>query len=417
MFFPAADWATVTVHFEDFALDPSRRELTRAGAAIAVEPQVFDVIAYLIRNRERVVTKDDLLDAIWSGRVVSESTLTTRINAARRALNDSGEQQRLIRTVARKGFRFIGEVREQRVSAPSRSAMPAQNQEITFCTTSDGVSIAVSTCGDGPPLVKVGTWLTHVEHDWRTPVWGPFYARLAEHFRLIHYDPRGCGLSERNPVEISFEGLVRDLTAVVDACRLDRFSLLCFSQGAGVGCAFAAANPERVSRIVISGGFPLGWHKRGSEAEIATREAMITLIKHGWGQDNPAFRQVFHTRMWPDLTAEQMSAFDELQRYSATPESAIRIQHAVGEIHVVGLLAKITAPTLVIHSRGGRQYSDRNGVNAGTRNSPSALPRNRQPQPHSDGARGRLAALHRRNLLVSIPELGLLRDLAHPPRR
>jgi len=96
--------------FEDFVLDPERRELRRAGALVAVEPQVFDLIDYLVRNRERVVTKDDLLDAVWNGRVVSESTLTSRINAARRALNDNGEEQRLIRTVARKGLRFVGAV-------------------------------------------------------------------------------------------------------------------------------------------------------------------------------------------------------------------------------------------------------------------------------------------------------------------
>ena len=96
--------------FEDFVLDPERRELRRAGALVAVEPQVFDLIDYLVRNRERVVTKDDVLDAVWNGRVVSESTLTSRINAARRALNDSGDEQRLIRTVARKGLRFVGTV-------------------------------------------------------------------------------------------------------------------------------------------------------------------------------------------------------------------------------------------------------------------------------------------------------------------
>ncbi len=108
--------------FEDFVLDPDRRELRRADALIAVEPQVFDLINYLVRDRERVVTKDDLLDAIWNGRVVSESTLTSRINAARRALDDSGEEQRLIRTVARKGFRFVGAVRNEQDAAATEPA-------------------------------------------------------------------------------------------------------------------------------------------------------------------------------------------------------------------------------------------------------------------------------------------------------
>jgi DNA-binding winged helix-turn-helix (wHTH) protein/predicted esterase len=346
----AASERALRFQFDDFVLDPDRRELSRGAETIPVEPQVFDLLTYLIHNREHVVSKGDLLDAVWNGRVVSESTLTSRINAARRALNDSGEEQRLIRTIARKGFRFVGDVREE---APgTRDNAPTPRQEITFCKTADDVNIAVSTCGNGPPLVKVGTWLTHVEHDWRTPVWAPFYTRLAQQFRLIHYDPRGCGLSDLDPAEISFEGFIRDLEAVVDACGLERFSLLCFSQGAAIGMAFAARHPERVSRLVMSGGYPLGWRKRGSAAEIATREAMITLIRHGWGQDNPAFRQVFTTRLWPDLTAEQMKAFDELQRFSATPESAMRIQSATGDIDIVDLLPKVAAPTLVLHSRG-----------------------------------------------------------------
>jgi DNA-binding winged helix-turn-helix (wHTH) protein/pimeloyl-ACP methyl ester carboxylesterase len=336
----------MTFHFEDFALDPDRRELRRGGLVIETEPQVFDLICHLVRERARVVTKDELLDAIWNGRIVSESTLTTRINAARRALGDSGNAQRLIRTILRKGFRFVGEVRAA-VQPADKPAAP--KQEITFCRSSDGVSLAISTCGDGPPVVKVGTWLTHVERDWRTPVWGPLYARVAQQFRLIHYDPRGC--VELNAAEISFEGFVRDLESVVDSCRLERFSLLCFSQGAAVGAAFAARHPGRIERIVMSGGFPLGWRKRGNPAEIATREAMVTLIQHGWGQDNPAFRRIFNTRMWPDLTPEQMAAFDELQRCAATPESAARIQLVTAEIDVVGLLPQLAAPTLVIHSR------------------------------------------------------------------
>ena len=338
----------MTFNFEDFALDPARRELRRGGSVIAVEPQVFDLICHLVRERERVVTKDELLDAIWNGRVVSESTLTTRINAARRALSDSGNEQRLIRTILRKGFRFVGDVQ---AAAKPEDKPAAPTQEITFCRACDGVSLAVSSCGDGPPVVKVGTWLTHVELDWRTPVWGPLYARLAQQFRLIHYDPRGCGLSELNAAEISFEGFVRDLEFVVDSCRLERFSLVCFSQGAAVGAAFAARHPGRIERIVMSGGFPLGWRKRGNPAEIATREAMVTLIRHGWDQDNPAFRRIFNTRMWPDLTAEQMAAFDELQRCAATPESAVRIQLVTADLDVVGLLPQLAAPTLVIHSR------------------------------------------------------------------
>jgi DNA-binding winged helix-turn-helix (wHTH) protein len=112
--------------FGDHRLDVRRRELKKSGAAIAIEPQVFDLLVYLIENRDRVVTKDDLLASVWGGRIVSESTLTSRINAARKAVDDSGDEQRLIRTVARKGLRFVGEVRsvEQDVTAPDEKRLP-----------------------------------------------------------------------------------------------------------------------------------------------------------------------------------------------------------------------------------------------------------------------------------------------------
>jgi pimeloyl-ACP methyl ester carboxylesterase len=167
----------------------------------------------------------------------------------------------------------------------------------------------------------------------------------------VRYDPRGCGLSDRDTALISFDGFVRDLESVTDALKLERSALFGISQGAAVSIAYAARNPDRVSHLVLSGGFALGWNRRGSDAEIATRAALLTLIEHGWGQDNPAFRQVFTMRQWPDTTADQLRSFDELQRLSATRENAERIQRVTGDIDVTGLLPLIKAPTLVLHSR------------------------------------------------------------------
>jgi TolB-like protein/Flp pilus assembly protein TadD len=109
--------------FEDYGLDSERRELRRGPALLSMEPQVFDLLDFLVRNRERVVSKDDLLAAVWGGRIVSESTIASRINAARRAIGDTGEQQRLIRTIISKGIRFIGEVHEQ-CQSPTRPVAP-----------------------------------------------------------------------------------------------------------------------------------------------------------------------------------------------------------------------------------------------------------------------------------------------------
>ena len=140
--------------FGDYALDLERRELRRGAELVEVEPQVFDLLAYLIENRDRVASKDDLLAAVWHGRIVSESTLTSRITAARHAIGDSGEQQRFIRTVSRRGFRFVGEVREQSAASPVGTPDHKPAQEVSFCRTADGVNLAVAVCGKGLPVVK-----------------------------------------------------------------------------------------------------------------------------------------------------------------------------------------------------------------------------------------------------------------------
>jgi TolB-like protein/DNA-binding winged helix-turn-helix (wHTH) protein len=117
--------------FSDYILDPTRRELSRGGEAIRVEPQVFDLLLHLIRNREKVVSKDDLLAAVWGGRIVSESTLNNRVNAARRVIGDSGEHQHFIRTLARRGFRFVGDVRQEPIDSKRNDESPVPAPALT----------------------------------------------------------------------------------------------------------------------------------------------------------------------------------------------------------------------------------------------------------------------------------------------
>ena len=339
--------------FGDYALDLSRRELRHGSGLVAVEPQVFDLLVYLVQNRERVVSKDDLLEAVWGGRIVSESTLTSRINAARRAVGDSGEQQALIRTIARKGIRFVGTVRETDAPAAIETdAAPAAGslrQDIHFCTTPDGVSIAYAEVGRGPPLIKTANWLNHLEYDWQSPVWKHLLHALAANHRLIRYDGRGNGLSDWEVADISFEAFVRDLESVVEATGLQRFPLLGISQGCAVSVAYAVRHPGRVSHLVLYGGFTRGRRKRGSIIDAEQSEAFLTLMRHGWGQENPAFRQIFTSLFIPGGTVEQMKWFDDLQRVTTSAENAVRIRSAMNNIDISGLLERVTVPTLVVH--------------------------------------------------------------------
>lgn len=347
--------------FEDFSLDVSRRELRRGAETIAVEPQVFDLLVHLIENRDRVVSRDDLIASVWGGRIVSDSTLTSRINAARVAVGDSGGAQRLIKTFPRKGVRFVGELLEATATQhPRRQGTHAQN--VTFCRTADNVHLAVATSGAGMPLVKTANWLNHIEYDWQSPVWSPLMNALSDRYKLVRYDERGNGLSDWNVEDISFEAFVHDLETVVDALQLERFILLGISQGASVAIAYATRHPERISHLVLLGGYVHGWRKRGSEAELARREALETLVRFGWGQDNPAFRQMFTSLFIPGGTPEQMQWFNDLQRVSTSPENAVRLMRTFGGIDVEELLPRVGTPTLVLHSRGDARVPFEQGL-------------------------------------------------------
>jgi DNA-binding winged helix-turn-helix (wHTH) protein len=218
----------VLFSFKDFALDAERRELRARGTIVPIEPQVFDLLIYLIQNRDRVVSKDDLIASVWGGRIVSDSTLDSRINAVRKAIGDSGNQQELVRTIPRKGVRFVGDVQQGRVQSGSNNRLPAfaHKQEISFCRSADNINIAYAAVGNGPVLIKSANWLTHLEYDWESPVWAPLLQRLAERYRLIRYDTRGTGLSDRDVAEFSFDDFARDFESVVEAVKADRFAIL-----------------------------------------------------------------------------------------------------------------------------------------------------------------------------------------------
>ena len=340
---------------DNHTLDPDRRELRRGTQPVAIEPQVFDLLVFLVQNRERVVSKDDLIASVWGGRIVSESTLASRINAARKAIGDNGKDQRLIKTSARKGIRYIGEVREELDgSRPATSGLGKKaagpHQDIHFCTTSDNVRIAYAEIGQGPPLVKAATWLNHLEYDFESPIWRPILHRLAAKRKLIRYDQRGNGLSDW-AVDISFEAFVDDLETVIDATGLDRFPLLGMSQGSAVSIAYAVRHPERVSHLILYGGYARGMQSRNGADGSAQTDALATLMLQGWWQENPAFRQIFTSQFIPGGTAEQVQWFNDLQKATTSPENAVRIFRAMANIDVSALLPLVRVPTLVLHCR------------------------------------------------------------------
>jgi pimeloyl-ACP methyl ester carboxylesterase/DNA-binding CsgD family transcriptional regulator len=230
------------------------------------------------------------------------------------------------------------------------TAVPTLGQQIRFCTTPDGVRLAYATMGKGPPLVRAAHWMTHLEFDLESPVWRPWLAELAQHNTVIRYDQRGCGLSDREVGDISFAAWLADLETVVDAAGLARFALLGASQSASVAIAYATRHPQRVSHLVIYGGFARGRLKRGSRAQAEEAELQRELIRLGWGRDDPAFRQFFTTQFLPDAAPDQIASFNEVQRLSATAETAARIFDVTSAIDVLDLAPKVGVPTLVLHA-------------------------------------------------------------------
>ncbi len=226
-------------------------------------------------------------------------------------------------------------------------------QQIRFCKSADGVRLAYATAGKGPPLVKASNWLSHLEYDWQSPVWRPFLEQLASRHTVIRYDERGCGLSDWNAADLSFESWVRDLEAVVDVVGLTRFPLLGISQGGPIAIAYAVRHPERVSHLVLYGTYARGRLKRQPSArQIDETSTLITLMRLGWGSENPAFRQFFTSLFIPDGSLEQLRWFNDLQRLSSSPENAVRLQEEFSLIDVTELAPRVTIPTIVIHRRG-----------------------------------------------------------------
>jgi pimeloyl-ACP methyl ester carboxylesterase/DNA-binding SARP family transcriptional activator len=234
----------------------------------------------------------------------------------------------------------------------SESRDTALRQDVRYCAAGDGVRIAYATVGAGPPLLKTANWLNHLEYDWESPIWQGLFRRLSSRHRLIRYDERGNGLSAWDARDLSLEAYVNDLEAVAGAVGLTRFPILAISQGCCVAVEYAARWPERVSGLILYGGYARGWRLTSSADLIAQGEAMKVLMTHGWGANAPAFRQMFTSLFLPHGAPAEFEWFDAMQRASTSGENAARLMESFGWLDVRHRLAEVQAPTLVLHSRG-----------------------------------------------------------------
>jgi pimeloyl-ACP methyl ester carboxylesterase/DNA-binding winged helix-turn-helix (wHTH) protein len=333
--------------FGEVVLDTDRRELHAADRVVELQPQVFDVLVHLVEHRERVVRKEELLDAVWGSQFVTESALTTRIKEARRAVGDDGQAQRVIRTVHGHGYRFVADVHldemaRGRGTAPDVPVVEIGKLPRTRYATSDGLSIAYQVFGDGPALVFIAGFTTNVELMWEHSGVAETLRRLGRFARVVVFDKRGTGLSDRLAADAAptLEQRADDLRVVMDATGVDSATVLGSSEGGALAMVFAATHPERVERLVL--------HNTWVTGDIAERfEDVFERAQEHWGKG------VVYRTVAPAI-ASTPTGRDFLARYergSATPRTARRFLELIGEIDVAPVLPTISVPTLVMYVR------------------------------------------------------------------
>ncbi len=333
------------LRFAECELDLIELTLTRQGKLVPVEPQVFDLLKLFAENPERLLSREDLIEAVWAGRFVSDAAVSSRINAVRRAVGDDGRAQKILQTVPRRGFRFLPKVETTGPNTPPQQG--ALDQTIRMTKAKDGPALAYGISGAGPPLLRAGHFLTHLQEDWENSVFAPMLNRFSAAFRLVRYDQRGTGLSSRDTVTFGLDAMVADLAAVADAAGLEKFPIFATSQGVPIALKFAAENPDRVSRIACWGGFAQGRNRRGEEPQA---EAMITMMREGWGKPGSPFAAAFTTLFMPDATSEQIADMTKVQQMSATAEVAINLRGSLDDIDIVDILPQVTAPVCLFHA-------------------------------------------------------------------
>ena len=345
--------------FGPFRLEVRERRLLRDGAPVALSGKAFDTLVLLVEGAGALQRQQVLMDRLWPGNFVEPNNLQVNISLIRRVLEGASGVE--LQTVRGQGYRLVTEV--ARLEATADASAPAgTGQRSYFCKAADGARLAFARLGEGPPLVKAANWLSHLELDWRFDVWRHWLGLFSEGRTLVRYDARGNGLSDWAPPAISFEHFVSDLATVFDAAGVERAPVVGLSQGAAVAAAYAARHPERVSALVLIGGCARGWRVKGKPNLTRQFEAMMVLMRQGWGGRNAAFRRIFTTTFFPDATQELAEEFNELQRETTTPDNAADLLSALGDIDIRGELSRVRVPTLVLHSREDAVVPMKDGV-------------------------------------------------------
>lgn len=340
--------------FGPFRLEMRERRLVRGERSIPLTGKAFHTLCVLVERHGKLVTKPDLMSAVWPETTVEENNLDRNISTLRKVLGEQANGEPFIETVPRAGYRFVAPVTEsvsRLALVKDREPEPSPRQEIRFCVASDKVRLAYATVGAGHPVVKVANCFNHLDFEWESLIWRHWVRDLARGHSILRYDGRGNGLSEWDVEDISFDAWVHDLENVVDAAGLQKFALMGHSQGGAVAIAYAVKHPERVSHLVLCGAYARGARHREHPDAVKVRSALETLLQLNWGKTNPSFFQVVTDLYIPEgATAEDQSWFRDLQLISVSPANLVKTMKACDDINVRPLLPLVSVPTIVFHS-------------------------------------------------------------------
>jgi pimeloyl-ACP methyl ester carboxylesterase len=310
-----------------------------------------------------VVTRDEIIDAVWQGRFVSESAISARIAAARKAVGDDGKRQVVIRTVARRGLQMVARVSRGTAAADAQSyphgatqaaafesEVPASTQRIRYVRLPTGHSMAYTITGSGPPVILSGQGRSDLEAEWQLPFERHRFEMLARRNSLVRFDPIGTGQSDPSEDHMEIEQQAVDMGGLADALGLDRFAFYSQSGGCNAALCYAAENPDRISRLAMMGGYCDGRSLRDPDGSDRP-EALRTMLEGGRSeQDNPFFEAVLFTYQ-PEGPLEAVRAYARIMQSSTSRDAELRHRDIINHHSSRPYLSRIACPTLILHSR------------------------------------------------------------------
>jgi class 3 adenylate cyclase/DNA-binding winged helix-turn-helix (wHTH) protein len=327
--------------FDPFRLDATNERLLRDGKEIRLTPKAFALLRYLAEHSDQLITKEVLLKTLWADVSVTDAVLTVCIGEIRKALGDKPNKPKFVETVHRRGFRFLSPV-----CNGSQNSAAIAKQDIRFCSTADGVRIAYSTMGQGPPLVIPPQFVTHLEADLVEGPLADVYEALARHHTLVRFDMRGTGLSDREVSLSSEELFLLDLETVVNELRLQRFPLYGLCEGGRLALSYYTKHPSRVSHLVFYGTNP----QASSDKHKKQRNIALSVMRASWEVGS----KLSVERLMPHGgTREDVERLARWVRLSVTCEASQKLMELrQNRDDLAPILAKVLIPTLVVHRRG-----------------------------------------------------------------